>query len=58
MSLAELVKRVESRRIGLGVKMYAAFGLGVLLMLAASVVADGHYGNLAIMGTCLPQPPA
>ena len=44
MSLAELVKRVESRRIGLGVKMYAAFGLGVLLMLAASVVALVSFG--------------
>ena len=44
MSLADLVKRVESRRIGLGVKMYAAFGLGVLLMLAASVVALVSFG--------------
>ena len=39
MSLADLVKRIESRRIGLGAKMYGAFGLGVVLMLAASAVA-------------------
>lgn len=39
MSLANLLARVESRRIGLGVKMYVAFGMGVLLMLAASAVA-------------------
>ena len=38
MSL-KLFQRAGSRRIGLGVKMYAAFGLGVLLMLAASGVA-------------------
>ena len=44
MSLADLVNRVESRRIGLGVKMYAAFGLGVLLMLAASAVALFSFG--------------
>ncbi len=44
MSLANLVARVESRRIGLGVKMYAAFGAGVLLMLAASVVALVSFG--------------
>lgn len=39
MSLANVLKRVESWRIGLGFKMYTAFGAGVLLMLAASVVA-------------------
>ncbi|MDE0030124.1 MAG: ATP-binding protein [Deltaproteobacteria bacterium] len=44
MSLANLLARVESRRIGLGVKMYAAFGAGVLLMLAASVVALVSFG--------------
>ena len=39
MSLASLFKRVESRRIGLGFKMYTAFAAGVVLMLAASAVA-------------------
>ena len=39
MSLADVFKRIESRRIGLGAKMYGAFGLGVVLMLAASAVA-------------------
>ena len=39
MSFADIVKRIESRRIGLGAKMYGAFGLGVVLMLAASAVA-------------------
>ncbi len=44
MSLAHLLKRVESWRIGLGVKMYAVFGAGVLLMLAASAVALVSFG--------------
>ncbi|MDE0035918.1 MAG: HAMP domain-containing sensor histidine kinase [Deltaproteobacteria bacterium] len=44
MSLANLIERVKSRRIGLGVKMYAAFGAGVLLMLAASVAALLSFG--------------
>jgi len=39
VSLADLFRRVEGRRIGLGAKMYTAFGAGVLLMLAASAVA-------------------
>lgn len=39
MSLAHLLQRIESWRIGLGIKMYVAFGAGVLLMLAASAVA-------------------
>ena len=44
MSLARLLKRVESWRIGLGIKMYSAFGAGVLLMLAASAVALVSFG--------------
>ena len=39
MSLRDLIERAESWRISLGTKMYAAFGLGVVLMLAASAVA-------------------
>ena len=39
MSLANLIKRVENWRIGLGFKMYTAFAAGVVLMLAASAVA-------------------
>lgn len=39
MSLADLVGRLKSGRIGLGAKMYVAFGAGVVLMLAASTVA-------------------
>ena len=44
MSLADIFRRFENRRIGLGVKMYAAFGVGVLLMLAASAVALVAFG--------------
>ncbi len=44
MSLPNLLKRIESWRIGLGVKMYVAFGAGVLLMLAASAVALVSFG--------------
>ena len=44
MSLANRLERVKSRRIGLGVKMYAAFGAGLLLMLTASVAALLSFG--------------
>ncbi len=44
MSLADLFKRVENWRVGLGAQMYTAFGAGVLLMLAASAVALVAFG--------------
>ena len=39
MSAADSPKRPVGRRTGLGLKIYAGFGAGVLLMLAASTVA-------------------
>ncbi len=39
MSEADSPKRPAGRRIGLGLKIYAGFGAGVVLMLAASTVA-------------------
>ena len=39
MSTADSPERPAGRRIGLGLKIYAGFGAGVLLMLAASTVA-------------------
>ena len=39
MSQADSPKRSAGRRIGLGLKIYAGFGAGVVLMLAASTVA-------------------
>ena len=39
MNPVKLFKPIGSWRIGLGIKMYAAFGVGVVLMLAASTVA-------------------
>lgn len=39
MSTADSSQRPAGRRIGLGLKIYAGFGAGVLLMLAASTVA-------------------
>jgi len=44
LSLVNVLTRVESWRIGIGVKMYTAFGAGVLLMLAASAVALVAFG--------------
>ncbi len=47
MSLADLFRWIESRRIGLGLKMYAAFGLGVVLILVASAVALVSFGVIS-----------
>ena len=44
MSFRDLIERAEKWRISLGTKMYAAFGLGVVLMLAASAVALVSFG--------------
>ncbi len=44
MNFAGLGRYLAARRIGLGVKMYTVFGIGVLLMLTASTVALVSFG--------------